>query len=326
MSVTLLVATSGGHLAELQRIRPRLPDQGSGSFWITVDHPHARSLLRHESAFFVPNAPSRDLVAAVRNAWLTRPILKEVRPDWIVSNGASLAVSVLPQAAMMGIRCTFIENSVRVVGPSLSGRLVSYVAGIETFTQYAQWASSRWPLTCSALDEWEPVANPVCAHIRKIVVTVGTTAWPFRRLFEGLVKVVPPDVEILWQSGDTYVDDLGISGIRALPAHDLESAMRDADLVIAHAGIGSAMAAFEAGKLPLLVPRRSRFREAMDDHQVDIARELSRRGLCHSCEVEDLTAGALTEAASHQIRKSLSPPPFLLQPNGAARPRLRPRT
>ncbi len=308
MKTTLLVATAGGHLAELQRLRPRLADQGARSVWLTVDHPHARSLLAGEEAFFMPDAASRDLAAVARNALAARAILDKVRPDWVVSNGASLALSVFPQAALRGVRCTYIENSVRVVGPSLTGRVIGWLPGVETFTQYPAWASSRWRLTGSSLDEWEPVAATAPRAIRRVVVTVGTMSWTFRRLFEKLVAVLPADAEILWQSGSTPVEDLGVQGVVSLPARQLEQAIEVADLVIAHAGVGSAIAAFQGGKSPVLVPRRARYGEAVDDHQADIGRELARRGLCTYVEVEDLSLELLSAAASSGVRRCANPP------------------
>ena len=312
MGLTLLVASAGGHLAELYRLRSRLPDAGSDSFWITVDHPHGRSLLADEETFFVPDAPSRNIGAAIRNAALTVPLLRKLGPTWVVSNGASLAVSVLPLAAAMGVPCTYIENSVRVGGPSLAGRLVSYVPGISVFTQYPHLASPRWRLTGSFLDAWQRAPSEFPRKIQRVVVTVGTTEWTFRRLFEQLVRVIPPDCDVVWQTGATDVSDLGLSGVRFLPSRVLERAVKDADLVIAHAGIGAAVLALDAGKVPILVPRLKAFGEAVDDHQVDVARELARRGLCFNCNVERLDGQLLQQACAAEVAPRIAPPTLVL--------------
>lgn len=303
MSTTLLVASAGGHLAELHRLRGRLGCGDTRTIWLTTEHPHSRSLLVEEQAYFLPNAPSRDWFAAVRNARLAREILSETCPDWIISNGASVAVSVLPQAAHMGIRCSYIENCVRVTGPSMSGRILEWFPRIETYTQYASWQSVRWRLTGSVLDEWEAVVRPNPVAISRYVVTVGTEAWPFRRLVESLIACVPVTAEGLWQTGSTPVSDLGVGGVRFLPAIELEQAISASDVVIAHSAIGSAIAAFERGKMPVLVPRRSRRGEAVDDHQVEIGRELARRRLAVFCEVEDLRVEHFALAASYLVRR-----------------------
>ena len=82
---------------------------------------------------------------------------------------------------------------------------------------------------------------------------------------------------MLWQTGDTDVSGFGIDGHEAIPEHELTEAMREADVVVAHAGRGHRRwPRFEVGKCPLLVPRRFAQGEHVDDHQTQIAGELSR--------------------------------------------------
>ena len=61
---------------------------------------------------------------------------------------------------------------------------------------------------------------------------------------------------VLWQTGATPLDGLGIPGRRSAPYGELQSAFREADVVVSHAGIGSALEVMDAGRMPLLVPRR----------------------------------------------------------------------
>ncbi|MGA7420477.1 MAG: glycosyltransferase, partial [Acidimicrobiales bacterium] len=91
----------------------------------------------------------------------------------------------------------------------------------------------------------------------------------------------------------------------------LSAAMRSADLVIAHAGAGSAVSAMRAGHRPVLVPRHARHSEHGDVHQVQIAAELGRQGLAIPLRVEDLT---WEELVSRRRRVTLlsSPPEFPL--------------
>ena len=50
------------------------------------------------------------------------------------------------------------------------------------------------------------------------------------------------------------------------------------ELLILHAGAGSVIHAVHAGKVPVVMPRRARDGEHVDDHQVEFARELARAG------------------------------------------------
>ena len=125
-----------------------------------------------------------------------------------------------------------------------------------------------------------------------------------------LLEILPPDVEVLWQTGDTDVSDLGIEGHHAIPERELIDAMAAADVVVAHAGVGTALAAMEVGRCPILVPRRLAHGEHVDDHQIQIADELDRRGLALSVDADDLSLGDLTTAAAMRVATLAQAPPF----------------
>ena len=91
--------------------------------------------------------------------------------------------------------------------------------------------------------------------------------------------------------------------------------MAEADLVISHSGVGTALLTLEHGKCPVLLPRRRDFAEHTDDHQRLIAEELGRRGLAVWADPDDLTAGHLLAAAQMSAVGVAEPPPFLLQPD-----------
>jgi UDP-N-acetylglucosamine transferase subunit ALG13 len=77
--------------------------------------------------------------------------------------------------------------------------------------------------------------------------------------------------------------------------------MAESDVVITHAGIGSAVSALRAGKRPVLVPRRKHFKEHIDDHQACIAIELEQRTLAFRAEADELQWADLVRAASWRV-------------------------
>jgi UDP-N-acetylglucosamine transferase subunit ALG13 len=87
----------------------------------------------------------------------------------------------------------------------------------------------------------------------------------------------------------------------------------EADLVVAHAGVGSALEALSAGRCPVLVPRRKAFGEHVDDHQSDIAAELAGRGLCIAREADELSEADLLDAAARTVRPPAEARPFRLR-------------
>lgn len=120
-----------------------------------------------------------------------------------------------------------------------------------------------------------------------IVVTVGTNEARFDRLLEAVATLRVQD-EILVQYGSSSVRPANAARSHEfLPFDDLLEEMRGARVVVMHAGIGSIMSALACGKRPVVVPRLVRFREAVDDHQLPVARRLETAGLVTL--VEDLS-------------------------------------
>lgn len=230
----------------------------------------------------------------------------------VISTGSSLALSALPHAALRGIPAHYIESVTRTDGYSMSGRILQRVPGISLYAQWPHLATHRWRFNGSVLDGFESVS---CAPtpVRRIVVSVGTsTRFGFRRLLEQLRRVIPSDVEVIWQSGSTDVSDLGIEAQPRLPAQQLEAAIRAADVVVAHAGAGIALTALQAGKLPLLAPRLTERGEHIDDHQVQIATHLSRLGLAVIEDAGAMTWQLLASMTSRRVAVAAEPSPFLL--------------
>lgn len=120
-----------------------------------------------------------------------------------------------------------------------------------------------------------------------IFVTVGTNEAPFERLLRA-VERLPGDEELVVQYGSGAVRPRNATCVAYLPFDDLVEHVRRARVVVAHAGIGSIMVATANGKRPVVVPRLKRFHEAVDDHQVRLARRLAQRRLV--AVVEDLAA------------------------------------
>ena len=254
---TLLVASTGGHLAQLHRLRPRLDGVPERVVWVTFDTPQSRSLLAGERVHYVPLVEPRDLKTVLRNMRFARRLFKQHDVRAVVSTGSGVALSFLPLARASGIPTLYIDSAARSAGPSVTGRLLSLVPGLRLLCQYPAWAGNRWGYSGSVFDEFEPEPAEPAPQVRKVVVTLGTIGYPFDRLVRRLSEILPAHVEVFWQLGDTRVAPSTGEVTEMAPAAELKAEIAEADVVIAHAGVGSALGALEEGRSPVLVPRRA---------------------------------------------------------------------
>ncbi|MQA14216.1 MAG: glycosyltransferase family 28 [Pseudonocardiaceae bacterium] len=318
----MFLSTTGGHLAELDSLARRIPPDGD-AVWVTHANEQSISMLAGRDVEFVPYVGVRNVVDVLH-------CLPSAHRLWrrgitrAVSTGSGIALGYLPYLAARGVACHYVESAARVDGPSLTGRVLERVPRVHTYTQYTHWAGRRWRYGGSDFDCYEPVSSgrPLGDVIR-VVVTVGTAAeFAFRRLIVGLSGLLARGgplqqatglpVEVLWQTGGTPAADLPISPTPFLPAADLQAALARADIVVSHAGMGSAIAALQAGRLPLLAARRRREGEAGDDHQRELAAELARRGLALHRDPGAITVDDLLATVGTSIHTSTAPPPFQL--------------
>jgi UDP-N-acetylglucosamine--N-acetylmuramyl-(pentapeptide) pyrophosphoryl-undecaprenol N-acetylglucosamine transferase len=313
---TLLVSSVGGHLTQLHRLLPVLEGVEPERRWVTFDSPQSRSLLADEDVIYLDYTGPRDVKNILRHTGTARRLFRGRHPySTIVSTGSGIALSFLPLGRLRGASCHYIESFTRSTGPSATGRVLSHVPGIALYAQYPGWATPPWRYARSVFDVFRPSAAPESTGtIERVVVTLGTMEdYPFRRLVERALAVLPPGVEVLWQTGCTDVSDLPIDGRVQLPAHELQEAVANADAVIAHAGCGSALAALEAGKMPVLIPRLATHGENVDDHQMHLVQELGRRQLAVVRSVEELTLEDLELAALSRVETSRNGAPFELR-------------
>ena len=86
---TLLVGSSGGHLAQLHQLKPWW--ERHDRKWVTFEKPDALSLLAGEQTEWAYQPTTRNIPNMLRNLRLSWKVLREYRPDVVVSTGAGVA-------------------------------------------------------------------------------------------------------------------------------------------------------------------------------------------------------------------------------------------
>ncbi len=80
--------------------------------------------------------------------------------------------------------------------------------------------------------------------------------------------------EVLAQIGRTDRTPAHIDSVASLGPAEYRQAFLGADLVVAHAGMGTILTALDLGKPLLVMPRRAELGEHRNDHQLATARQL----------------------------------------------------
>ena len=296
----LFVANPGGHVDELVRLADRLDTQGRHVVWVTAETTQTKSLLAGRHVEFVPSIGPRNAGKAAFAIPGALAMIRRTRAIHVVSTGAALAVPYLISARILGRSVTFIESAARQQAPSATGRLAELLPGVDRRTQAAVPFGKKWTATGSVFDGYVCQQALSLRPVKRIVVSLGGERFPFRRAVEQVRLVVPPEVEITWQIGSTKARDIGTNGAWVRP-EVLRAAMREADAVLVHSGVGSALAALDAGKLPVLLVRERKFGEHVDDHQREIAVALEKRDLAIAPSLEMLSWDLVQLAASRSV-------------------------
>jgi UDP-N-acetylglucosamine transferase subunit ALG13 len=134
---------------------------------------------------------------------------------------------------------------------------------------------------------------------------VGTHSAPFDRLVRALDDIAgATSEEVVVQTGSSRYRLRFAIGFAVTSSAEFERHMREARLIVTHGG-DTVLEAIELGKPVVVVPRRRSYREHIDDHQVELAEALARRGLVTVSEPSDLPT-AIQRAGPVAVRSDPS--------------------
>lgn len=120
-----------------------------------------------------------------------------------------------------------------------------------------------------------------------IVFTLGTIIYPFDRAVDWLELLLKKEIitePILFQHGATSATRLEhplLTSVTSLTKTEMQEAVRQASLVVAHAGQGSTRMLAKMGSSFVLLPRLKCYGEHIDDHQLLFAQAVQRFGVSH---------------------------------------------
>lgn len=118
-----LVGSSGGHLTHLYMLKPFWKDYDR--FWVTFNKEDANSLLSNEKIYHCYFPTNRNIKNLIKNTFLAIEVLKNEKPDLIISSGAAVAVPFFWLGKLFfKSKTIYIEVFDRIYKGTLTGKLV----------------------------------------------------------------------------------------------------------------------------------------------------------------------------------------------------------
>lgn len=123
-----------------------------------------------------------------------------------------------------------------------------------------------------------------------ILVITGTAPYNFNRFLGAIDKISQElDEEIIMQIGRTNFKPKNIKKFFNFTSEmEMEELYARSRIVISHAGIGTIMNCIIRNKKFIIVPRLSSCNEHFDNHQMEIAREMEKKGILVVYDVSNL--------------------------------------
>ena len=114
-----------------------------------------------------------------------------------------------------------------------------------------------------------------------ILVTLGTNDKSFERLLaevERLIDLGLIQEEVVVQAGKTIYHSEKMKIWDLLPMSEMEQLTKQCSLLITHGGVGSIISALKYGKRVIAVPRLEKYKEHVNDHQLQIIENFDESG------------------------------------------------
>lgn len=123
-----------------------------------------------------------------------------------------------------------------------------------------------------------------------IFVTVGTHEQPFNRIIEAVDKLKENNIikdDVFVQTGySTYIPK-HCDFEKFLTYDQMEFYAKESDIMITHGGPASIFLAYKYKKKPIVIPRDSKFKEHVDNHQILFSNRISNK-IIRLTDVENL--------------------------------------
>ena len=113
-----------------------------------------------------------------------------------------------------------------------------------------------------------------------IFVTLGTNDEQFPRLLKAIDKEIENGTikeKVIVQAGCTKYESKNMEIMDLVPRDEFDKLISECDLLITHGGVGSILTGITNGKKVIAVPRLAKYKEHLNDHQLQIVENFGER-------------------------------------------------
>lgn len=120
-----------------------------------------------------------------------------------------------------------------------------------------------------------------------IFIVLGSQKFQFNRLLKA-VDSLELNEDMFAQTGYSDYKPRNYKYKGFLDRDEFEDMVNKADVVITHGGSGSIIEAVKKDKKVIAIPRLAKYREHVDDHQIELIEQFKRMNLIYACEDMDI--------------------------------------
>jgi UDP-N-acetylglucosamine transferase subunit ALG13 len=142
-----------------------------------------------------------------------------------------------------------------------------------------------------------------------ILVTLGTQDKSFERLLKAVQKAIDEGYikeKVVVQAGYTEFKSKKMEIFDFIPRDKFDELIKECDILITHAGVGSILTGLNSGKRVIAAARLSEYKEHINDHQIQIVEKFDRLGYILPLKDFDELGKLIVEAKKFKPKKYVS--------------------
>jgi len=135
-----------------------------------------------------------------------------------------------------------------------------------------------------------------------IFVVLGTQKFQLNRLLIEIDRLIENGMltePVFAQIGYSTYMPTNYQFVDFCSQNEFENCVRKADLIIIHAGIGTIVEGLKNKKPIVVFPRLKKFKEHVDNHQLEIAEAFAQSNFVISCENQEDLLNIIVKAKTH---------------------------